>query len=55
MVRLPTNTDVLGLKYNVTQDEIKKIYRTLAQQYHPDKNSDPQAQKKFIEIKQYLF
>ena len=55
MVCLFTNEDILGLKYNVSQDEIKKVYRTLAQQYHPDKNADPQAQKKFIEIKQYCF
>lgn len=50
----PTNhLEVLGLKHNATPDEIKKVYRNLAQQYHPDKNPDPSAQKKFIEAKQY--
>jgi preprotein translocase subunit Sec63 len=49
------HSEVLGLKHNATPDEIKKVYRNLAQQYHPDKNSDPAAQKKFIEAKQYFF
>lgn len=44
--------EVLGIKANATADEIKKVYRNLAQQYHPDKNPDPAAQKKFIEAKQ---
>lgn len=32
--------DVLGLNKNATQDEIKKKYRSLSFQYHPDRNPD---------------
>jgi hypothetical protein len=35
----------------LTDDIIKKHYRIKALQYHPDKNSDPGAADKFLEIK----
>jgi len=39
--------DVLGVKRDATQDEIKKAFRKLAAKYHPDAGGD---EKKFAEV-----
>jgi len=42
---------LLGISKNCTEDEIRKSYRKLAMQYHPDRNpDDPEAEEKFKEI-----
>jgi len=41
---------VLGVAPNATDDEIKKVYRSLAMRYHPDRNQAPGADVRFKSI-----
>ncbi|KAJ8773176.1 hypothetical protein K2173_028353 [Erythroxylum novogranatense] len=41
---------ILGLEPGALESEIKKNYRRLSIQYHPDKNPDPEAHKYFVEF-----
>lgn len=43
--------EVLGISKGATDDEIKKAYRRMAKQYHPDLHpNDPEAAEKFKEV-----
>lgn len=42
--------EVLGVNRDATDREIKKAFRKLAIQYHPDKNKEKGAEEKFREI-----
>ena len=40
----------LGVAQDAGADEIKRAYRRLARELHPDVNPDPAAQERFTEI-----
>ena len=42
--------EILGVARDADDDTIKKAYRRLARQYHPDVNPEPEAQERFKDI-----
>jgi curved DNA-binding protein len=41
---------IMGVKRDVTQDEIKRAYRQLARKYHPDVSKEADAEARFKEV-----
>jgi len=42
--------EILEIKRGATQQEVKKAYRRLVKDHHPDKNKAPDAQDKFVKL-----
>jgi molecular chaperone DnaJ len=42
--------DILGVQRDASTEEIRKAYRRLAREYHPDVNPDPAAEARFKEV-----
>ena len=41
---------ILGVGHNATTDDVKRAYRRLARNLHPDVNPDPHAQERFKDV-----
>jgi molecular chaperone DnaJ len=53
MAQRPDYYKILGVGKNASEEEIKKAYRKLARQYHPDRNDgDKRSEERFKEISQ---
>ena len=42
--------EVLGIGRDATDDDIRKAYRRLAREHHPDVSGDPAAEERFKEV-----
>ncbi len=43
---------ILGIDANATEDQIRKAYRTLVREYHPDVNNSPEAEEIFHDVQE---
>jgi molecular chaperone DnaJ len=50
MAAVPDLYAILGVDRGATDEQIKRTYRKLARELHPDVNNDPAAERRFKEI-----
>ena len=50
MATLPDLYGVLGIRPDSSEEEIKRAYRKLARELHPDVNKDPEAERRFKQV-----
>src|SRR5256885_16703729 len=50
MATAPDLYGVLGVRPDASEDEIRRAYRKLARELHPDVNKDPQAEPQFKQV-----
>ncbi len=48
--QMENHYNTLGIAPNATEDDIKKVYRSLAMRFHPDRNQAPGAEARFKSI-----
>ena len=46
--------EILGVKKDATEAQIKSAYRKLARKYHPDVNKEKGAEEKFKDINEEI-
>ena len=46
--------DILGISRDANTDQIKKAYRKLARQYHPDVSNETDAEERMQELMSHM-
>ena len=42
--------EILGIERDASDDDIRKAYRRLAREHHPDVNAEPRSEERFKEV-----
>lgn len=50
MNRFKKYYDLLGIPETASENDVRKAYRRMAMQFHPDKNPSPHANERFIQL-----
>ena len=53
--KLVQNYSPILVDHSASDATIKKAYRKLSRKYHPDKNKDPEAEQKFVDVSRGVF